>query len=88
MNLNALGALLFGNLTLAFLGACAIVFGGPAEITAIAIAMACSYGAQLLFYVADQSSLGQRPEIMLFGTILWIAAILLAAIGGIATVWF
>jgi hypothetical protein len=86
MNLNALGALLFGNLTLAFLGACAILFGGPAEITAIAIAMVCSYGAQLLFYTSDQG--GGVPELLLFGTLLWLAAILLAAIGGIATVWF
>jgi hypothetical protein len=88
MNLNALGALLFGNLTLGFLGACALVLGGPAEITAIAIAMACSYGAQLLFYTGEQADLRQRPELMLFGAILWIAAVFLAVLGGIATVWF
>ncbi len=85
MNLNALGALMFGNLALAFIGAVAIVFGGPFTITLAALAMLCAYAAQLFFYAHDTSYEGAPAAI---GTVLWVLSVLLAAISGISSVWF
>lgn len=84
MNLNALGALLFGSVLLAFLGALAIVFGGPVEITLIAVAMLCSYLAQLCFYWAETGN----NNIGLAGLVFWLVAFVTGVIGAILTVWF
>lgn len=89
--LQGFGALLFGAVTLAFVGAVAILFGDPASITAALVAMAAAYASQWCAFMAtylDEVD-GQRIDgLHAAALLLQLVSILAALCSFIASVWF
>lgn len=88
--LQGFGALLFGAVTLAFIGVLAVLFGGPLEITLAVAALTAGYASQYLsFMVALATEYGVTAPV--HGKLaLWLqwASIALAATSFILSVWF
>lgn len=86
--LQGFGALLFGAVTLAFVGALAILFGGPLEITLAAAAMTLAYYVQWSLFIAEFGSPEQKAQINK-GAFVWtIGVAVLAAASFLLSVWF
>jgi predicted Co/Zn/Cd cation transporter (cation efflux family) len=91
--LQGFGALLFGAVALAFVGALAILFGGPLEITLALAAVFAAYTCQwCLFAMEHAFSLNRRDEgtDLLGRSAFWlqIACIALGAASFLLSVWF
>jgi hypothetical protein len=92
VQLQGFGALLFGAVALAFIGALAVNFGGALEITLALAAMFAAYGSQWFsFNGAVLVDAGRAPEAQSLHAIAWwlqIGATASAAVSFIFSVWF
>ncbi len=84
--LQGFGALLFGAVALAFIGAVAVIFGGPIEITLALAAMFAAYACQWLLFNHEV-----EPN-SVYGTALafyfMVGSILLGGASFLMSVWF
>lgn len=89
--LQGFGALLFGAVALAFVGALAILFGDPASITAAFAAMGAAYASQFCTYLAAyfEEHDGMRVDALyVAGLLLQAACVVLTLLSFTASVWF
>ncbi len=84
VQLQGFGALLFGAVALAFVGALAVLFGGPLEITLALAAMFAAYACQwVLFDNATSDIYASLLALYFMG-----GSVLLAAASFVMSVWF
>jgi hypothetical protein len=84
MNLQGLGALMFGTLALAFIAALSITSGGPDARTVALLAVLFAYLAQLCFFYSELLHLSLVARC---GTALWIACLVAAAASAFTSIW-